>query len=122
MSKHTPAPWRIESDAQGPMGVMHPTLHGVAIAWSSDAFKPANGYHDPVDDSPTITELGESWRSERIANVRLIAAAPEMYELIEEYVGNMRALKELGIGGFSERDIEKVENLLNRIDGTETRL
>jgi hypothetical protein len=65
-TKHTPAPWRTVDDAQGPCMVMHPLERGVCIASLTDAHKPSEGFiYEP---------------QERIANARLIAAAPDMYD------------------------------------------
>lgn len=63
--KHTPGPWRLVNDAQGPCMVMHPTLAGVAIANLGVCFNPVNGYHEDAS-------------AERSANARLIAAAPDL--------------------------------------------
>lgn len=68
MTAHTPGPWRFVHDAQGPCMVMHPTLHGVAIANLSDSFHPSNGFVD----------IKTPGAPERSANARLIAAAPEL--------------------------------------------
>lgn len=87
MAKHTPGPWRLENDAQGPCIVLHPTKHGVAIAALTSAFSPANGFHDPVTDTPEACNEaygGVTYRSERVANARLIAAAPDLLEAAKE--------------------------------------
>jgi hypothetical protein len=80
-ARYTPGPWRIASDAQGPCMVLHPTLDGVAIANCDDAFVPANGYHTPKVSEPepcADANMGTTYYPERVANVRLIAAAPDM--------------------------------------------
>jgi hypothetical protein len=89
MSTHTPGPWLLASDAQGPCMVMHPTLRGVAIANLGEAFVPANGYHSPTTsagepcaEAPTrVTHHGE-----RVANARLVAAAPDLLAALREVV------------------------------------
>lgn len=65
-TKHTPGPWRLVEDAQGPCMVMHPS-NLTAIASLTDAHKPVHGFHEV-----------ENWPHERNANARLIAAAPEL--------------------------------------------
>src|SRR5580692_2012807 len=76
MSGHTPGPWRVEE--------------GTTLVW---------GRCDPDDRSTygmgypiASCEMPRSWspdhrpdEAEREANARLIAAAPEMYELIEQF-------------------------------------
>jgi hypothetical protein len=75
MSAHTPGPWRLVDDAQGPFMVMHPTRDGVAIAnLGGDAYVPANGY----------VEIGGPGAPERTANARLIAPAPELLSALAE--------------------------------------
>ncbi len=69
--KHTPGPWKLVEDAQGPMMVMHPTKHGKAIASLTDVFKPLNGF---IYDPPY---------NERTANACLIAAAPDLLETLQ---------------------------------------
>ena len=72
----TPGPWNPVKDAQGTCGLMHPAKKGVAVAWFSSLHKPYNGYVGEEEH-----ELG---RPQREANVRLIAAAPDLYEALKE--------------------------------------
>lgn len=84
MSKYTEGKWRLVSDAQGPNMVMHPTLEGVAIASLTNTFIPSRGFHDPTNDDPTpCPEVGVTYHAERVANARLIAAAPDLLEALE---------------------------------------
>jgi hypothetical protein len=79
--KHTPGPWRLACDAQGPCMVMHPTLKGVAIATLTDASTPMNGFHSPTVDKPEpCAERDTTYHPERVANARLIAAAPDLLD------------------------------------------
>lgn len=73
MMGHTPGPWRLVDDAQGPCMVMHPTADGVAIASLADAFHPLKGF----------VQIGSPGAPERTANARLIAAAPDLLAACE---------------------------------------
>jgi hypothetical protein len=89
MSTHTPGPWLLASDAQGPCMVMHPTLRGVAIANLGEAFVPANGYHSPTTGAgePCAEALSRvTHHGERVANARLIAAAPDLLAAAKDTV------------------------------------
>lgn len=85
---HTPGPWRLVGDAQGPMMVMHPTRPGVAIASLTNSFSPAEGFHDDWycwrDDGTLDIERTHARIAERNANVRLIAAAPDLLATLQE--------------------------------------
>lgn len=72
-SRHTPGPWKLSNDAQGPCIVMHPTLEGVAIASLTNIHEPVNGF----------VEIEAAGAPERTANARLIAAAPELLAACE---------------------------------------
>lgn len=78
---HTPGPWRIVNDAQGPCMVMHPSRVGVAIASLTDTHTPHGGFHDVSTESEhpcRETSWGGTYKPERNANARLIAAAPSL--------------------------------------------
>lgn len=69
MSKHTPGPWRIESQPH--------------VVWSN--------YGALIARVPVyIGERDELWE-EKIANARLIAAAPEMLNAIEAFINADRS-------------------------------
>lgn len=66
--------------------IAHPTHKGVAIAVVDDAFRPTNGFHDPIDTEPQpCPEIDDNttYHSERNANARLIAAAPDLVAALE---------------------------------------
>jgi hypothetical protein len=87
---YTQGEWRLVCDAQGPMMVMHPNREGVAIASLSDTHKPKNGFHDdwPVENSEGALDLEATVAriAERNGNARLIAAAPDLLELLKEAI------------------------------------
>ena len=55
-------------------------------------------------------------REEREANARLIAAAPEMYELLKSLVNTLLAHS---YSSYSQDKVIRIANLLARIDGEE---
>jgi hypothetical protein len=75
-TKHTPAPWRLVNDAQGPCMIMHPTKEGVAIASLTNTFLPVNGF----------VEIEAVGAPERTANAKLIAASPVMLQEMLRYL------------------------------------
>ncbi|WP_182356537.1 hypothetical protein [Komagataeibacter europaeus] len=76
--KFTPGPWKRVSDAQGTCGLMDPQQSGVAVAWFSNTFHPSNGYVGEKEH--------ERGRPQREANVNLIAAAPDMYAALVDFI------------------------------------
>lgn len=86
-AKHTPGPWRLGTDAQGPCMVLHPTREGVAIANLGASFLPANGYHDDWmiyrEDGKLDVPASDARIAERNANANLIAAAPELFAALQ---------------------------------------
>ena len=67
MSKHTPGPWEAFQNDLG-CGVLATKRADVAYCWTRDGW--------PLDSSRPI--------SESVANARLIAAAPELLEVLKE--------------------------------------
>lgn len=93
---HTPGPWRLGEDAQGPCTVLHPTRDGVAIASLTSTHVPANGFHDDWyvygEDGVLDTAATRQRIDERNANARLIAAAPDLYDACKRYVAALDAM------------------------------
>lgn len=91
---HTPGPWLLAGDAQGPCMVMHPTRKSVAIANLGGTFQPKGGYHDDWyvyrDDKTLDSEATRARIEERNANARLIAAAPELLAAAKAIEGQAR--------------------------------
>jgi hypothetical protein len=74
--KHTPGPWYIRQDRS--VYVNHAQPYFISN-------KP-EGDDDYDEDSIWICRCMDSWDDEMKANARLIAAAPEMLEILIEYV------------------------------------
>jgi hypothetical protein len=73
---HTPGPWHVSDDAQGPMMVFA-DQHGKAVCALTDIFSPSNGF---IGDDEGVG------RPTRTANARLIAAAPDLLALADDYL------------------------------------
>ena len=103
MSKHSPGPWKWGAES-----------------WDNRRLSAADGsevlHHDP------------EWMGDNVTppNRRLIAAAPEMLELLREVAPLLRTLARRmpDVVGLTEDDgetpVSRVERLLARIDGKET--
>lgn len=74
MPAHTPGPWRLGKDADGPCMIMHPQKSGVAIASLTAKGLPKNGFLDSEEGAGAKIALGE-----RIANAQLMVACPELF-------------------------------------------
>ena len=81
MNKHTPGPWRVEEESGDLFIYAHPYEYDISIGM---AFKPVR---DLLEDRTT---------GEHEANARLIAAAPELLEVLENLVRNIEYLVEDG--------------------------
>lgn len=106
-AKFTPGPWRRVDDAQGTCGLMDPAHNGRAVAWFSSAHMPAKGYVGEVEH-----EVG---RPQREANVNLVAAAPDMYAALADFIEYERLMDEdrhtagmLKYAGMREKAIKAV--------------
>jgi hypothetical protein len=74
MNKHTPEPWRLVDDAQGPCMILD--RGGVCIASLTNAHIPVKGF----------IEIESPGAPTRTANARLIAAAPKMLAALRRFV------------------------------------
>lgn len=63
MGKHTPGPWKWDEPSN----------------WRGTAARVCNDNYDPIAQ----VQIGGWPRSKALANTRLIAAAPEMYEVLK---------------------------------------
>jgi len=77
-AKHTPGPWYVREDRE------FYQYHAQPICIAN--YKDEDGYDDGLDVW-WICRLFDSWDKEAYANARLIAAAPEMENTLNEIVG-----------------------------------
>lgn len=110
---HTPGPWRLLEDAQGPNMVMHPTREGVAIASLTNTFKPTNGFHEDwgTDDGSSPTTIAE-----RNANARLIASAPTLLSALEKAAGALQNISSTASAGATKFDASEAARELTIIN------
>jgi hypothetical protein len=99
----TPGPWKLIQGANTHVGIMHPELNGVALAWCNDELSPVNGHHT----EPT----------ERKANLEMMNAAPKMaaalYEMLDLAEFDLANLKM----NFREKDVQDaIDRKQARID------
>lgn len=82
MSGHTPGPWRINDAARSPPPKVK--------VWSPSAAESAGGEFE----MGWVAELSRKRpQSEREANARLIAAAPELLDALRDLVGAIAEMK-----------------------------
>ena len=77
MPAHTPGPWRLGKDADGPCMIMHPQKSGVAIASLTAKGMPKNGFLDSEEGEGGAA--AQTALAERIANAQLMVACPELF-------------------------------------------
>ena len=94
MSKHTPSPWSFALDSEE--GLYRLTAGKELIA-------KAVGQNQETDE----------------ANARLIAAAPELFELLGAVLNNRRLLNDEHFSGVSERLFSKIKDALKKAEGRE---
>lgn len=94
---HTPGPWRVDTDDDNED---HPGMHPVVRGW---------------DGNKCVADVGngEDWekaKPEWLANARLIAAAPDLLDALDELLSSVRAHNEANgqqmIDLHSERSAE----------------
>jgi hypothetical protein len=92
---HTPGPWHVSDDAQGPMMVFA-DQHGKAVCSLTDTFSPSNGF---IGDDEGVG------RPTRTANARLIAAAPDLLAALECAEARLQALSRMFLStNFTDRN------------------
>jgi len=90
---HTPGPWQIEDCTPG----------------ESTGLRFEVGTKDSV-----IARTTDGWKEAR-ANARLIAAAPEMYEVLSELLDTLEMSKGYGF----DEEYEKLREVLAKVEGGE---
>jgi hypothetical protein len=90
---HTPGPWQIEDCTPG----------------ESTGLRFEVGTKDSV-----IARTTDGWKEAR-ANARLIAAAPEMYEVLSELLDTLEMSKGYGF----DEEYEKAREVLAKVEGGE---
>lgn len=96
-SKHTPGPWAVHDHPTDPNQFGHhvTTVDGLTICSVT--------YQLPVQTAKGAKE------ATRVANARLIAAAPEMFEALDTIGGLSRALRQ---GGPDPMDLQGLSDAL----------
>ena len=89
----TPGPWEIQDAGPG-------TIRGLRFR--------------VVTDDSVIARTTDGWKEAR-ANARLIAAAPEMYEVLQELAESMELAKNYGY----EKEHAMVREVLAKVEGGE---
>lgn len=79
MAKHTPGPWVVEENSSPP------------LIWGND-------YEKPVAEVELHRSYADYVDGEAQANARLIAAAPDMLEALENLVAKYNAMQDGNIG------------------------
>lgn len=105
MSKHTPGPWKTDEHHGNCYGVIAEagveTVHTHGTRSISEIVaQPANGRPHPID-------------SQACANMRLIAAAPEMLELLVE----IRKWIDSDFSAWDAKFVKEIDALLARAEG-----
>ena len=100
MSQHTPGPWTLYTDHRpGRVRVMAKLRQGVFIV--------ANLDHETVDTSNPAT----------LANARLMAAAPDLYDALRALVGEAD-LGEVDLDDETAAKLERARAALRKAEGT----
>jgi hypothetical protein len=102
VSGHTPGPWRVE--IEGTESAKWPHIVNF------DDYEVAQ-----VSDDVTEGDESAPNRAQAEANARLIAAAPEMYELLKE----IDRCGYLGIHDDPEDAVDPARELIKRIEGSQ---
>lgn len=100
----TPGPWIARGEggtSDGGSNKQHPCFNGMVSAWNSGQI---------IVQQSTLIGIQGKTPKEAEANARLIAAAPEMYELLEAVLPYLKAK-----GTNGNHHVEKIDSLLNSI-------
>jgi len=104
MSKHTPGPW--ESVETKPIA-------GVTVArgWF---VSPVKGRRSPVLDIAQVHLTASQDREEQEANARLIAAAPDLLESLQEMVADLLSHAAYGFNDAERGMLKRAEDAIKK--------
>lgn len=108
MTKHTPAPWTIQAgEENGSNNNMEvATIYGIERVQTENGF---GAHYCTIVRNPMTHETYKEWEQQNTANAHLIAAAPEMYEVLEDIL--------LYCELDDERVLERVREAIAKAEG-----